>query len=52
MDEQSAQNQANSNDNGMDGGIQRTRSSITRTLLMNTGKSQQISKKLVLIISI
>jgi len=38
LDDQSAQNVTNNNDNGTDNGIQRTRSSITRTLLMNTGK--------------
>jgi LAS superfamily LD-carboxypeptidase LdcB len=38
LDDQSAQNLTNNNDNGTDNGIQRTRSSITRTLLMNTGK--------------
>jgi hypothetical protein len=37
LDAQSAQNMSNNNDNGTDSGIQRTRSSITRTLLMNSG---------------
>jgi hypothetical protein len=37
LDAQSAQNVTNNNDNGTDSGIQRSRSSITRTLLMNAG---------------
>lgn len=38
LDDQSAQSVTNNNDNGTDSGIQRSRSSITRTLLMNAGK--------------
>ncbi|CAF3060230.1 unnamed protein product [Rotaria socialis] len=39
LDAQSAHNVSNSADHGVDSGIQRTRSSITRTLLMNTEKT-------------
>ncbi len=40
LDDQSAQNGSNNSDNGTDSGIQRSRSSITRTLLMNAGMSK------------
>jgi hypothetical protein len=38
LDDQSAQNLPNNSDNRIDGEIQRSRSSITRNLLMNGGK--------------
>lgn len=38
IDAQSAQNLSHSSDHGTHNGIQRQRSSITRTLLMNTGR--------------
>jgi hypothetical protein len=44
LDDQSAQNLTNNNDNGTDNGIQRTRSSITRTLLMNTERTNSMTK--------
>ena len=37
LDAQSAHNITYNNENGIDSGIQRSRSSITRTLLMNPG---------------
>ena len=37
IDDQTAQNSSNNHDSGNDSAIQRTRSSITRTLLMNSG---------------
>jgi hypothetical protein len=39
LDDQSAQNGTNNNDNGTDTGIQRSRSSITRTLLLNAERN-------------
>jgi hypothetical protein len=44
LDDQSAQNISNNNDNGIDSGIQRTRSSITRTLLMNAERTNSMTK--------
>lgn len=44
LDAQSAQNTTNNNDNGTDSGIQRTRSSITRTLLMNAERTNSMTK--------
>jgi len=38
LDDQSAQNLPSNSDNRIDGEIQRSRSSITRNLLMNGGK--------------
>ncbi|CAF0757554.1 unnamed protein product [Rotaria sp. Silwood1] len=44
LDDQSTQSVTNNNDNGSETGIQRSRSSITRTLLMNTERSDNTSK--------
>ncbi|CAF2444182.1 unnamed protein product [Rotaria sp. Silwood2] len=44
LDSQSAQNVTNSSDHGTDSGIQRTRSSITRTLLMNTERTNNMTE--------
>ncbi|CAF0980104.1 unnamed protein product [Adineta steineri] len=44
LDDLSAQNTTNNNDNGTDIGIQRSRSSITRTLLMNSERINSIPK--------
>ncbi|CAF0911753.1 unnamed protein product [Rotaria sordida] len=44
LDSQSAQNVTNIGDHGTDSGIQRTRSSITRTLLMNRERTNSMTE--------
>ncbi|CAF3443044.1 unnamed protein product [Rotaria sp. Silwood1] len=46
LDSQSVQNVPNPSDHGTDSSIQRTRSSITRTLLMNTERTNNITEVL------
>ncbi len=50
LDAQSALIATNNSDNGPDIGIQRSRSSITRTLLMNLGKSKKDLQLILLLI--
>lgn len=48
IDDQTAQNMNNNHDGGNDSAIQRTRSSITRTLLMNSDRTNSMTKKMPL----